>query len=107
MPELTPKQDRFCREYMVDLCATQAAIRAGYSEKTAYSQGGRLLRNVEVKAAIAELQEAAAERNANGWADAAIGRAAVGKPAPRGTDARGFPGPAGSVQRADAARPGR
>jgi phage terminase small subunit len=45
---LTDKQRRFVEEYLVDLNATQAAIRAGYSEKTAYSQGQRLLKNVEV-----------------------------------------------------------
>ena len=46
---LTEKQKRFCDEYLIDLNATQAAIRAGYSEKTAYSQGQRMLKNVEVK----------------------------------------------------------
>ncbi len=35
MPKLTPKQERFCQEYIIDLNATQAAIRAGYSAKTA------------------------------------------------------------------------
>lgn len=50
--KLTAKQQRFCDEYLVDLNATQAAIRAGYSEKTAYSQGQRLLKHVEVKAYI-------------------------------------------------------
>ena len=35
MPKLTEKQKRFCEEYLIDLNATQAAIRAGYSEKTA------------------------------------------------------------------------
>lgn len=49
---LTPKQDRFVAEYLVDLNATQAAIRAGYSQKTAYSMGQRLLKNVEVQTAI-------------------------------------------------------
>ena len=47
--KLTKKQQRFCDEYLIDLNATQAAIRSGYSEKTAYSQGQRLLKNVEVK----------------------------------------------------------
>lgn len=47
--KLTAKQQRFCDEYLIDLNATQAAIRAGYSEKTAYSQGQRLLKNVETK----------------------------------------------------------
>lgn len=50
---LTPKQDRFVEEYLIDLNATQAAIRTGYSEKTAYSQGQRLLKHVEVATAIA------------------------------------------------------
>ncbi len=45
---LTSKQQRFAAEYLVDLNATQAALRAGYSAKTAYSQGQRLLKNVEV-----------------------------------------------------------
>jgi len=49
---LTPKQKRFVAEYLVDLNATQAAIRAGYSEKTAYSMGQRLLKNVEVQSAV-------------------------------------------------------
>src|SRR5690606_14316421 len=43
---------RFVEEYMVDLNATQAATRAGYSSRTAASQGERLLRNVEVAQAI-------------------------------------------------------
>ena len=62
MTELTPKQHRFCQEYMVDFNATKAAQRAGYSEKTAYSQGQRLLKNVEIKARIAALQDEARER---------------------------------------------
>ena len=37
-PKLTDKQEAFCLEYLIDLNATQAAIRAGYSEKTAASQ---------------------------------------------------------------------
>lgn len=52
--KMTEKQKRFCDEYLVDLNATQAAIRAGYSEKTAYSQGQRMLKNVEVKTYIDE-----------------------------------------------------
>jgi phage terminase small subunit len=55
-PELNEKQKRFVEEYMIDLNATQAAIRAGYSEKTAYSQGQRLLKKVEVLARIKELR---------------------------------------------------
>ena len=50
---LTPKQQCFVAEYLVDLNATQAAIRAGYSERTANEQGARLLANVSVAAAVA------------------------------------------------------
>lgn len=42
---MTTKQKRFCQEYLIDLNTTQAAIRAGYSEKTAYSMGQQLLKN--------------------------------------------------------------
>lgn len=42
---MTDKQARFCEEYMIDLNATQAAIRAGYSPKTANEQAARLLAN--------------------------------------------------------------
>ena len=50
---MNDRQQLFVAEYLKDLNATQAAIRAGYSAKTASSQGQRLLRNVEVSAAIA------------------------------------------------------
>ena len=43
------KQKRFVDEYLIDFNATQSAIRAGYSRQTAYSQGQRLLKHVEVK----------------------------------------------------------
>lgn len=49
---LNDKQRRFVEEYLIDLNATQAAIRAGYSAKTAQVQGARLLLNVMVKSAI-------------------------------------------------------
>jgi hypothetical protein len=49
---LNPKQQRFVAEYLKDLNATKAAIRAGYSEKTAKQIGSRLLTNVDVAAAI-------------------------------------------------------
>lgn len=52
MAKLNDKQKRFAKEYNVDLNATQAAIRAGYSEKTARSIGQRLLTNVDIQAAI-------------------------------------------------------
>lgn len=50
--KLTTQQLRFVEEYCVDWNCTQAAIRAGYSEKTAYSTGSRLLKVVEIKAAV-------------------------------------------------------
>lgn len=59
---LTLKQSAFVREYLVDLNATQAAIRAEYSPRTAYSQGQRLLKNVEIQAAISEANTARAQR---------------------------------------------
>lgn len=58
--ELTPKQRMFVDEYIKDLNATQAAIRAGYAQP--HSQGPRLLENVGVKAAIASAQEARSKR---------------------------------------------
>lgn len=58
---LTPKQDMFVREYLIDLNATQAAIRAGYSAKTANEQGARLLAHVSVKAAIQAAMDKRAE----------------------------------------------
>ena len=59
---LTEKQERFVEEYLVDLNATQAAIRANYSKKTAYSQGQRLLKNVEVQEAIQTAVKKRSER---------------------------------------------
>nr|DAG53157.1 MAG TPA: Terminase small subunit [Caudoviricetes sp.] len=53
MAKLTAKQQRFCDEYLIDLNATQAAIRAGYSPKTACEQASRLLANVKVQEVIA------------------------------------------------------
>ena len=50
--KLTEKQQRFVDEYLIDLNATQAAIRAGYSAKTADQQGSRMLANVKVQQAI-------------------------------------------------------
>lgn len=66
--KLTAKQDRFCQEYLIDLNATQSAIRAGYSEKTAGSIGGENLKKPEIQERIAELK---AERCAETKIDAA------------------------------------
>lgn len=49
---LTAKQQRFVDEYLIDLNATQAAIRAGYSEKTANEQASRMLANVNIQQLI-------------------------------------------------------
>ncbi len=54
--KLTDQQELFCHEYIKDLNATQAAIRAGYSVKSAPTQGPRLSNNIRIKARIAELQ---------------------------------------------------
>ena len=57
MANLTPKQQRFVEEYLIDLNATQSAIRAGYSEKTAQEIGSENLSKPMVAKAIAEAQE--------------------------------------------------
>jgi phage terminase small subunit len=59
---LTAREQRFVDEYLVDLNATKAAIRAGYSARTAASQASRLLRNVKVQEAIAAGKERLSER---------------------------------------------
>ena len=51
---MTEKQQRFVDEYLIDLNATQAAIRAGYSVKTANEQGAQNLAKVSIQQAIAE-----------------------------------------------------
>ncbi|WP_423245457.1 terminase small subunit [Mannheimia haemolytica] len=62
MGKLTDKQKRFVEEYLIDLNATQAAIRAGYSEKTAYSIGEENLRKPEIRSAIQEAKNKRSER---------------------------------------------
>lgn len=60
------KQKRFCEEYLVDCNATQAAIRTGYSEKTARAIGQRLLTNVDIKKYIEQqLQKLKNEKTAD------------------------------------------
>ncbi|MBN9402233.1 MAG: terminase small subunit [Burkholderiales bacterium] len=59
---LNAKVLRFVDEYLVDMNATQAAIRAGYSAKTAYAQGQRLLKKAEVQAAISAGMAARSQR---------------------------------------------
>ena len=60
--DLTPNQERFVQEYVIDLNATQAAIMAGYSEKGATVRGSELLANRKVAAAVAGKQAAIAQR---------------------------------------------
>jgi phage terminase small subunit len=60
--QLTRKQRLFVAEYLVDLNATQAAARAGYRKRSAYSTGHRALRIPAVRAAIEELQAERLER---------------------------------------------
>lgn len=60
--KLTSKQARFAKEYLVDLNATAAASRAGYSARTAYSSGQRNLKNPEVQRVIRAGMEAQSKR---------------------------------------------
>ena len=62
MSDLTPKQACFVGEYLIDLNATQAAIRAGYSERSAKQLGSRLLTNADVQTAVAKDQAEKAEK---------------------------------------------
>lgn len=62
MPKLTEKQKRFCEEYLIDLNATQAALRAGYSQRTAYSIGDENLKKPEIQNYLKELMKQRSER---------------------------------------------
>lgn len=62
---MTAKQERFVQEYLIDLNATQAAIRAGYSPKTAQEQSARLLSKVMIQAAISKAQAERSRRTGN------------------------------------------
>ena len=62
MSRLTPKQELFAQEYLVDLNATQAAIRAGYSTRSARTAGGRNLQNDVIRDTIIDLMQARAQR---------------------------------------------
>jgi len=61
---ITPKQSLFVAEYLVDLNATQAAIRSGYSEKTAEQIGYQMIQKTSVKSAIQEAMDKRVERTA-------------------------------------------
>ena len=62
MSKLTDKQEMFCREYIIDLNATQASLRAGYSEKTAQRIGSENLSKPLIQARVAELMQERTER---------------------------------------------
>ncbi|MFT4410197.1 terminase small subunit [Stenotrophomonas muris] len=62
MPNLTPKQQRFVQEYLKDHNGTQAAIRTGYSAKTAKQQGSRLLAAPRIQAAVRAGQKKVAKK---------------------------------------------
>lgn len=61
---MNSKQKAFASEYVIDYNATQAAIRAGYSERSAYSQAHELLKKHEIQEAIRELEAASSMRTA-------------------------------------------
>ena len=82
--DLKPRQKRFCLEYILDFNATQAAKRAGYSQRTAYSIGNENLRKPEIQKRIRELVAArntrtlvAADRVLGKLAEIAFGNKAV------------------------------
>jgi len=62
MAKLTAKQEMFCKEYLVDLNATQACIRAGYSENAARQQGAE---NMAKPVILERIEKAMAERSLN------------------------------------------
>ena len=61
--ELTPRQEEFCQQWIIDRVGVAAAIRAGYASQSAHVQASRLLRHAKVKTRIEQLQKEAAERN--------------------------------------------
>lgn len=61
-PKLTKKQAQFCKEYMIDLNATQAAIRSGYSEKTGKTIGGQNLSKLIIQQEIERLMAGRSEK---------------------------------------------
>lgn len=56
VPSITPKQERFCQEYIVDYNGTQAAVRAGYAANSARKTASRMLTNADILARVRELQ---------------------------------------------------
>lgn len=62
MAAMSVKMDRFCQEYVIDYNGTEAAVRAGYSEKRAAAQASTLLRRADVMTRVAELQREQTQR---------------------------------------------
>ena len=62
MSKLTPKQEKFCQEYLIDLNQTQAAIRAGYSDKGIRQVAHKLMMNADIQARISLLKKKREER---------------------------------------------
>ena len=60
--KMTPKQNRFCEEYIIDLNATQAAIRAGYSQKAARAIAAENLSKPDIQKKVEELKAAATKK---------------------------------------------
>lgn len=54
---MTPRQEKFCVEYLIDLNATQAAIRAGYSRRTADRIANQNLRKLEIQSRIKKMRD--------------------------------------------------
>jgi phage terminase small subunit len=63
MDELSPKAKIFCEEYIKDFNGKQAAIRAGYSDKTANEQASRLLTNVNVQLYLGKIKQSISDKN--------------------------------------------
>ena len=60
--KLTAKQQAFCEEYIVDLNATQAAVRAGYTEKSARITASKMLSNANIATYVSELKKARSKK---------------------------------------------
>lgn len=62
MDKLTPKQELFCKEYIIDFNGTQAAIRAGYSENTANEQASQLLAKLSIQNYLKKIMKKRADK---------------------------------------------
>lgn len=82
--KLTPKQDRFCREYVVDLNGTQAAIRAGYAPRTANRTACKLLTKADISSRIARAVNEANKKAEVTSEEILAGLAEIARSAPDG-----------------------